>query len=90
MAGKAIAREHDFETHKSGCNKCALVDVGKPSTLVQCCWVGAPLLRDYLNALSAPAVRKQNAALKRQFTQDADGKNYSATKQKLREVMKYK
>lgn len=85
----AIEKQHEFEVHRLGCEKCKTVLLEKPATLVNCCLLGAPLLRDYLNALSAPAARKQMNALKRQFTQQ-EGKNYNASKQKLREVMKYK
>lgn len=86
----AIEKQHEFEIHRLGCKQCETVVIEKPATLVNCCLLGAPLLRDYLNALSEPAMRKQMNALKRQFTQDADGKNYGTTKKKLKEVIKYK
>lgn len=89
MADKII-KEHEFITHRKACSPCQSVDIAKPATLVNCCLQGAPLLRAYLNFLAAPAARKQNAALKRQFTQEADGKNYHTSKQKLKEVMRYK
>jgi GrpB-like predicted nucleotidyltransferase (UPF0157 family) len=90
MAKQSITREHEFETHKHGCKQCASIEIERPATLVNCCLAGAPLLRDFLNAISAPAMRKQMAALKRQFTQDAEGKTHCTTKQKLKEVMRYK
>jgi hypothetical protein len=90
MAKEKIVKPHEFEIHKSGCAQCINVDTDKPKTLVDCCLNGAPLLRDYLNSLVAPAKRKQNAALKRQFSVEADGKNYHASKRKLAEVMRYK
>lgn len=89
MADKII-KEHEFIIHKRSCKHCGSVDIAKSATLANCCLAGAPLLRGYLNFLAAPAARKQNAALKRQFTQEADGKNYHASKQKLKEVMRYK
>lgn len=82
-------KPHAFELHKLSCSKCASVDIAKPATLANCCFPGAPLLRDYLHALKEPEVRKQAAALKRQFTQQ-DGKSYNTTKKKLKEVTKYK
>jgi GrpB-like predicted nucleotidyltransferase (UPF0157 family) len=90
MAKQSITREHEFETHRHSCQQCASVDTGRPATLVNCCLAGAPMLRDYLNALSAPAARKAMSALKRQFTQDEEGKVHGTTKKKLKEVMRYK
>ena len=80
----------DFIQHQSGCDKCKLVDKDKPATLVHCCLIGAPLLRDYLSELVKPDVARQNRQLKRQFTQQADGKSYKTNGKKLKEVMRYK
>jgi hypothetical protein len=80
----------DFLQHKSGCHKCQLVDIDKPSTLVNCCLIGAPLLRDYLSNLVKPDIARQNRQLKREFMRESDGKVYTTTKKKLKEVMRYK
>jgi GrpB-like predicted nucleotidyltransferase (UPF0157 family) len=90
MAKEKVIKPHDFEIHKLSCQKCINVHTDQPKTLVECCINGAPLLRDYLKTLAAPALRKQNAALKRQFSVEADGKSYHASKRKLAEVMRYK
>lgn len=90
MAKEKITKVHEFENHRYGCKQCIPVDINKPATLANCCLVGAPLLRDYLNFLAAPMARKQNNSLKRQFLQEADGKVYRTSKQKVKEVMKYK
>ena len=90
MAKEKSEKVHAFTTHKHGCKQCISIDIDKPATLSNCCLVGAPLLRDYLNSLTAPVIRKRNAALKAQFTKEADGKNYHATKAQLNEVMRFK
>jgi hypothetical protein len=89
MMKEKVIKPHEFLIHKLGCQKCINVDHENPKTLVECCLNGAPLLRDYLNSLVAPAKRKQNAALKRQFSIEADGKCYHASKRKLAEVMRF-
>lgn len=90
MAKEKKEKVHEFITHKYSCKQCISIDVDKPSTLSNCCLTGAPLLRDYLVTLSAPAQRKKSQAIKRLFTQEADGKNYQTTRQKIKEVIKYK
>lgn len=80
----------DFLQHKSGCAKCQLVDIDKPATLVNCCLIGAPLLREHLVNIVKPEIAKQNKRLKREFMQESDGKVYTTTKKKLKEVMRYK
>lgn len=67
-----------------------MVDKDKPATLVHCCLIGAPLLRNYLSELVKPDVARQNKQLKRQFTQQEDGKSYKTTGKRLKEVMRYK
>lgn len=84
-----LDKPHDFEVHVYGCKKCASVDTQKPATLVNCCLIGAPLLRDYLHSIMDPIARKRAAAIKKQFTQ-SEGKNHNTTKKKLKEAMKYK
>lgn len=90
MAKEKKEKIHEFISHQHSCKQCISIDVDKPSTLSNCCLTGAPLLRDYLVTLSAPAQRKKNAAAKRMFTQEADGKNYHTTRQKLKEVTRFK
>lgn len=90
MAKEKKIKAHEYETHKSICEKCNSVNIQQPSTLINCCLIGAPLLRDYLNQLSSPDIRKKQNALKRMFIQDADGKVYKTTKNKLNSVMKFK
>jgi hypothetical protein len=90
MAKEKIIQKHPFELHQSHCLKCKTVDISKPATLINCCLDAAKELKDYLNSLAAPVKRKQNAALKRQFSVEADGKCYHASKRKLAEVMRYK
>lgn len=80
----------DFNNHRAGCAKCRTVEIGKPATLVNCCHEGAPLLRDYLADLVKPEIARQKKQLKREFMQESDGKVYTTTKKKLKEVMRYK
>lgn len=80
----------DWLTHKIGCNDCNLVDIEKPATLVKCCLIGAPILRNYLSELAKPDFAKKAKQLKKQFTQELDGKSYKITAKKLKEVMIYK
>lgn len=80
----------DFDQHKENCDKCKLVDISKPATLVYCCLVGAPLLRD---ALSSEASKKHTAEtrrLKRQFLMQSDGNVYQAPKSKVKMLTRYK
>jgi hypothetical protein len=43
-----------------------------------------------LITLVKPDIAKQNKQLKREFMQESDGKVYTTTKKRLKEVMKYK
>jgi hypothetical protein len=90
MAKEKAVKVHEFTTHKYSCNQCISIDIDKPATLANCCLVGAPLLRDYLNTLIAPTIRKRQAALRSEFQKEADGKSYRTTKTKLNEVMRFK
>lgn len=90
MAKAKAVKVHEFTTHSYGCKQCISIDVNKPTTLINCCLVGAPLLRDYLNFIVSPEYRKQQSALKREFKKEADGKIYTTTKAKVKEVMRYK
>jgi hypothetical protein len=80
----------DFNNHRMTCKKCQSVNPSETKTLSNCCHEGAPLLRDYLNSLVAPAIRKKQAALKAEFSKEADGKSYRTTRAKLKEVMRFK
>lgn len=90
MAKEKVVKVHDFVIHKYSCKQCISVDIDKTSTMSNCCLIGAPLLRDYLNTITVPVIRKRNAALKNQFMKDESGKTHRTSKQKLNEVMKYK
>jgi hypothetical protein len=85
-----MASPISFITHKFGCNDCIKVDTDKPATLVNCCLVGAPLLRDYLVEINSKEYKAKQKALKREFISDADGKTYKTTSRKLKRVMVYK
>jgi hypothetical protein len=90
MAKDKTEKVHDYLTHKFGCEECQKVNIAQPSTLSNCCLTGAPLLRDYLNSLVAPVVRKKQSALKAQFEKNQDGTSQRTTRAKLKEVMRYK
>ena len=89
MATKAI-NVHPFETHLLSCKKCVDVDVDKPATLINCCLLGAPLLRDYLSDINSKKIKNNMKSLKRQFLSDADGKIYKSTSAKVKKITKYK
>jgi hypothetical protein len=90
MAKEKAEKVHEFTTHKFDCKQCISIDISKPATLANCCLKGAPLLRDYLNSLSAPIIRKRNSALKAQFERQQDGTSQRTTRAKLKEVMRFK
>jgi hypothetical protein len=90
MAKDKHEKVSEWHTHKNSCDKCQTVDSRQTSSLINCCLIGAPLLRDYLNKMVTPKIRAKSTALRNQFSQDADGKSHKATKAQLREVMKYK
>jgi hypothetical protein len=90
MAKEKVEKVHEFTTHKFDCKQCISIDISKPATLANCCLKGAPLLRDYLNSLTAPIIRKRQSALRDQFNKESDGKSYRTTKAKLNEVMRFK
>jgi hypothetical protein len=90
VAKEKVIKQHEFITHKMGCDQCYQVTTDKPATLQFCCLIGEPLLRDYLNFMVSPEYRKQQSALKREFQKEVDGKSYKTTKAKLNEVMRFK
>jgi hypothetical protein len=91
MAKEKAPKLNDWFMHKSTCQQCKTVNSGETKTLINCCLVGAPLLRDYLNQMTAPAARKKQAALRNQFQQQGEGGvSKRATKRELAEVMRYK
>lgn len=89
MATKAI-KVHPFETHLLSCKKCVDVDVDKPATLINCCLLGAPLLRDYLSDISSKKHRNSTKSLKHQFLADENGKIYKSTSAKVKKITIYK
>jgi hypothetical protein len=90
MAKEKTEKVHEYLTHKPICESCKSVVISQPATLVNCCLKGAPLLRDYLNSLVAPQIRKRNASMKAQFEKAQDGESRKTTRQRLKEVMRYK
>lgn len=74
----------EFQTHCLSCSKCKTVDTSDTKSLINVCLVGAPLLRDDLNAEASKLQRKQNRALKVAFEDTT-----RTTKTKLKSVMKY-
>lgn len=90
MAKEKVIKIHEFQNHKNGFDKCQNVDIRQPATLINSCIVGAPLLRDYLVAITAPEKRRHDKALKRQFNEDHDGNVYKTTKAKVKAMMVYK
>jgi hypothetical protein len=81
---------HPFELHQYGCMLCTMVHIENPFTLVRCCLIGAPLLRDYLVEINSKEYKSKQKSLKREFISDADGKSYKTTSTKLKRVMVYK
>lgn len=90
MAKEKKTKVHEFETHKQSCERCRSVEISKPKTLVNCCLSGAPMLKDYLNYISAPLARKREYEIKKSFLKSDDGKIYKTTKAKVNSEMKYK
>jgi hypothetical protein len=80
----------DFDQHKQACEKCNTVDITKPATLVNCCLVGAPLLRDELASIGSKKHSSEVRKLKRQFLMESDGNVYQTTKNKAKQAMRYK
>lgn len=89
MATKVI-KVHPFETHLLSCKACNNIGIDSPSTLVNCCLTGAPLLRDYLAVISSKQQKNNMKSLKRQFLSDADGKVYKSTAAKVKQATIYK
>lgn len=82
--------KHPFELHCISCVQCKSVNINSPSTLINCCYEGASMLRDYLHFMEESKHKKEIAQLKRQFAQNINGKSTIVSKKKLKEVMKYK
>ena len=74
----------EFQNHQLGCSQRQAVILSETRTLVNCCLVGAPLLRDDLNATASKAVRRVNKALKEQFED-----NTKTTKKKAKSATRY-
>jgi hypothetical protein len=89
MATKTV-KVHEFENHTRTCIKCRSVEITKPSTLINCCLLGAPLLRDYLSEISSKKNKIHVQSLKRQFLSDSDGKIYKSTSAKVKKATVYK
>ena len=89
MATKSI-KVHPFETHLLSCKYCKTVDINNSSTLVNCCLIGAPMLRDYLVEINSKQYKNNVKSLKRQFLSDAEGKIYKSTSAKVKKATMYK
>lgn len=89
MAIKTI-KIHPFETHALSFEKCNNININIPSTLINCCLLGAPLLKDYLSEIGSKNHKNNMKSLKRQFLADGDGKIYKSTHSKVKKATLYK
>jgi hypothetical protein len=80
----------EWLNHVSICDKCASVDIAKTASLINCCLVGAPMLRFYLSELAKPDIARRNKHLKASFNQQLDGESFKAGGKKLKQAMRYK
>jgi len=83
-------KPHEFQVHTNICEKCQSVDIDNPSTLINCCLLGAPLLRDFLAQVCSNKNKSVLKSLKNQFLSNGDGKIYKSTSEKVKKATLYK